>query len=130
MKEIAAELSRIVRVAGLAAALPALAACSVIDDGTPGLKIKGSIEAEYGPAKNCTLALNDYSGVRLSTFDVGSSVYINWASRYYYDADRNAYPGVQIEITCDDGLSAFRTYGDAEMVARNSKIDLGRVIVR
>ena len=130
MKVIAGGPGRIVRAAFLALALSAPAACSVVDDGTPGLRIKGSIATQYGRAKNCVLRLTDLQGARLATYDVGSSFSVNWTSRYYYDADREAYPGVQIEITCDDDLSATRTIGDEQMVARNSNIDLGKIIVQ
>ena len=130
MKVVAGEAGHFVRAAFLALALSAPAACSVVDDGTPGLRIKGSIVTEYGRAEDCQLKLTDLRGAHLATYDVGSSFSINWTSRYSYDADRGAYPGVQIEIACAENLSAYRTISDAQMVARNSKIDLGKIIVQ
>lgn len=143
MKNITAEPRRIVRALVIATALSALAACSVIDDGTPFLKIKGSIVTNdavtasgwsWGSAtrvKNCNLKMYDLNGTLLTDQDVyGSTFRINWSSRYVYDTERGAYPGVSLEVSCPNGQTALVAITDADMLANNSKINLEKVYVQ
>jgi hypothetical protein len=129
MNDIAAVPSRIIRAMVIAIALSALSACAAFD--TPGLKITGSVETWSGHANKCKVRMTDLRGMYLSNFDVyGSGININWASPYFYDEERGAYPGVNLEISCARNLYASRTITDAEMLASNSEIDLGRITVQ
>ena len=142
MKDITVDSRRIGRAVVIATALSALAACSVIDDGTPSLKIKGKIVSNNAitasgwswsgmGVKNCNLKMYDLNGTLLTDQDVyGSTFRINWSSRYVYDTERGAYPGVSLEVSCPNGQTALVAITDADMLANNSKINLEKVYVQ